>query len=208
MVDLYYGRFARQLEEMLRGGELPHGPTGERPYPWPDAPRRPLTEAYVAARERVVKTAAAVAHTHRLEQQQRLEEQVGRMQRYYRDLRGELRERLERMQKDSRVRPETVGSLEERLQGVGQEERLRIAELRQKAALSMHLRLLNLLFIFYPKCRIRARLQPKKGQALELILVWDPLVGQLEPLACPRCSRPTRELAQGARDVFGCPGCV
>ncbi|MEW6755617.1 MAG: hypothetical protein AB1505_32270 [Candidatus Latescibacterota bacterium] len=207
VVDLHYGRFAHHLEEMLRAASLPYAPSDERPLPWPDASRLPLAEACAAARERVIRTAAAVAQGHRVEQQERLQRQVARMQRYYQDVRAELALRLERARQDRRLRTETVTSLEERLQGTGREEQLRIAELRQRAALSMELELLNLLLISYPKCQIPTRLEPRRGQPLDLELVWDPLTSQVEPAACPRCGRPTREVVQGERYLFGCPEC-
>jgi len=207
VVDLFYGRFARHLEEALRRGEFPYTLSEVRPFPWPDAGRIGLAQAYQQARDRVVGTAGAAARTHRLEQEERLQQQVERMRRYYRDLGEELGERLEKARRDGRVRPETLGSLEQRLQGLGQEERVRIAELRQRATLRMHLRLLNLLLIAYPKFRIQACLVLKKGSPAELELVWDPLVGHLEPLPCPGCGGPTRQLESVPRVGLVCPEC-
>lgn len=206
-VDLFYGRFARHLEEGLRQGEFSYALGEERPFPLPDAPRISLAEAYGRARDRVVGTATAAARTHRLELEQRLEEQVVRMRRYYRDLAEELRERLERARRDSRVRPETIGSLEERLQGLAQEERVRVGELRQRSALRMHLRLLNLLLIVYPKFRIQASLALEKGPPVALELVWDPVAGHLEPPPCPSCGRPTLRLETTGRGRLACPVC-
>lgn len=207
VVDLYYGRFARHLEELLRGGESPYSFAQERPFPWPDAPRLGLAAAYQRGRDRVVGTAASVAHTHRLEHEQRLGRQVERMQHYYRDLRDELQERLERARQDRRTTPETRRSLEERIPGLAQEEHFRLAELRQRSHLRLHLRLCNLMLLAYPKFFLQGRLVPAKGPAVEMALVWDPLAGHLEPPPCPCCQRPTRVLAQGRQGTLGCPEC-
>jgi hypothetical protein len=207
VVDLFYGRFARHLEEMLLRREFFNGTSERRPFPWPDARRLPLAQAYLRARERVVGTAMAAARTHRREQEQRLEQQVERLGRYYRDLGKELEERLEKARRDGRMRPETLRSLEERRAGLAQEEQVRVAELRQRTRLRMHLRLLNLLLIAYPKFRIPVFLALKKGPSVELELVWDPLIGQLEPPSCPACGRPTRRLEVLNRGGLGCPEC-
>ena len=208
VVDLHYGRFARHLEELLRGGALPPACSRERPFPWPDASRIPLAQAYAQARRRVAGTAASVAQAHRAEQEQRLEKQVGRMQGYYRDLEQELAERLDKARVDGRTSEQSLHSLEERLQGVGREEGMRIAELRQRSTLQSHLRLLNVLLVVYAKLCIRAELVPQEGSALELTLVGDPILGQVEPLDCPQCGRPTRELVEGPRRAVGCAECL
>jgi len=208
VVDLYYGRFARQLEELLRRGESPYPFAEERPFPWPNAPRLDLAVAYQKARERVVGTATSVAHTHRLEQEQRTMRQAERMHGYYRDLREEMQERLERARQDGRTTPETLHSLEERLQRLTQEEKVRIAELRQRSGLRIHLRLLNLMVVYYPKFSLQLHLVLKKAPAMEIPLVWDPLASHLEPPSCIHCQRPTRILAQGRRGDLGCPECM
>ena len=208
VVDLHYGRFARHLEELLRREEVPYTLAEERPFPWPDASRCPLVEGYRRARERVVGTAAAVANTHVVEQEQRAGRQIERMQRYYRDLENELRERLEKARGDGRTRPETRNSLEERLQGVVREEKIRIAEMQQRSALHMHLRLLNLMLIAYPKFCIQSCLAPEKGPPLALTLVWDPLAGHLEPPPCPHCGLSTLVLVQTHLGGVACPECL
>ena len=199
------GGFARQLEGLLRAGtyEL----AAERPVPCPDAPSRPLAQAYAMARERVAATALSVGRGHQREHEERLGRQVERMERYYGDLRDELKERLARARQDGRTSPKTVASLEERLAGIDREERVRVDELRRRSALRVSVRLTNLLLLAYPKLRVAATLTPKRGPDLSLDLVWDPLAGQLEPADCPSCSRATRQLSQGGRGEWVCPGC-
>lgn len=205
-VDLYYGRFARHLEGLLRAGtyEL----SAERPFPLADAPRRRLADAYAMARERVVATALSVGRGHQREQEERVGRQVARMERYYEDLQEELGERLAKAQRDGRASAKAVESLEQRLLGVGHEQRVRVGELRQRSALRVSVRLTNLMLVAYPKLRLEARLAPKRGAAVPLTLVWDPLAGQLEPPDCPTCRRPTRQLLQGERGQLACPGCA
>lgn len=204
-VDLYQGRFARHLEGLLRAGT--YDLSAERPFPCPDAPSRPLAQAYAMARERVAATALSVGRGHQREHEERLGRQVARMERYYGDLRDELQERLAKARQDGRTSPKTVASLEERLAGIGREERVRVDEVRRRSALRVSVGLTNLLLLAYPKLRVAATLTPKRGPDLSLDLVWDPLAGQLEPPDCPSCSRATRQLAQGGRGEWVCPGC-
>src|SRR5207244_2386641 len=81
-----------------------------------------------------------------------------------------------------------------RAEAVGREERLRIAELRQKNSLTVELRLLSLLQIYQPKLLLRCRLTAPKRPDASLNIVWDPLLDGLEAVPCPSCRRPTFHL--------------
>ena len=74
-------------------------------------------------------------------------------------------------------------------------------------ALSVRLRLLNLLVIRQPKLRVHAVAHPATGTPLPLELIFDPLVEAVEAPPCPLCQRPSFELHR-QRSALVCPACV
>ena len=192
-MDLHTGRQVRHLEELLSPAHLSEVP-GET---LPEAPRRPLTEAYRLARERAVRSVGAVANQRRRDLEERRRRQEARMTQYYRDLREEVREQIARAESRSTDPSRAVS----RLQAVEQEEKLRLAELRRKSALRVNLRLLNVLEVRQPKLLLECRLSSRRDDSAALSLVWDPLVESLEAPACPECAQPTFRF----RFRFKCP---
>ena len=91
-VDLHQGRQVRHLERLLD-----HAHLGESPWsPLPEARHGGLASAYPLARDRVVRTVAALANVRVRELGERLDRQIARMTRYYADLRAEMEEQAER----------------------------------------------------------------------------------------------------------------
>ena len=107
-----------------------------------------LVTAYPIARDRVVRTLSALANTSFRELHERLDRQLERIGRYYADLRAEVEEQAERRPATATRTPRSSPRGSRRLE---REEQLRVAELRQKSQLKVHLRLLNLLVIHQPK---------------------------------------------------------
>ena len=103
-IDLHHGRQVRHLERLARSE-----PPGPEPWtPLPEARHPGLEAAYPIARDRVVRTLAALANTRSRELAERLDRQVERMRRYYGDLRAEVEEQAERAAKPRRGRPRQV----------------------------------------------------------------------------------------------------
>jgi hypothetical protein len=200
-VDLHYGRQVRHLEPLLDRSRLADEPR----TPLPEAHHVGLAGGYAVARERVVRTVAALANTRVRELNERLERQVERMNRYYADLRAEVDEQAERL----RDRGEDTSKHAARREALEREERLRIAELRQKSTLTVRQRLVSLLVIDQPKLLLQVSAQPKAAGAspTRLELVWDPLVEVLEALACPTCGQPTYALDVDRQGRLFCPAC-
>jgi hypothetical protein len=204
-VDRYYGREVRYLEPLLKGERL----ADIRRWPYPDANARPLDQAYLTAREGVVRTVKAEVKTRQHETQTRLAEQTARMTRYYADLRAELTERLEK----AAARGEETESLRLRLTALDREEALRLEELQRKAVIRVQLRLMNLLHVKIPHLFLTTTLvlvESKPGapfRPLSLTLTWDPLVEKTNPLDCPHCAHPTYELRLRRTGVVTCPNC-
>jgi hypothetical protein len=182
-LDLHYGRQVRHLEKLLDVGRLAEHPA----LPLPEARRSGVAAAYRTAREEAVRTLAALANTRDRELRERLQRQVARMTRYYADLRAELDDQDRR----SRGGDEARAKVAARRAAIDREERLRVAELRQKNTLRVHLRLLNLLVIQQPKLQLSCALRLAGRTPGRLELVWDPLVESLEAAPCPECGRPT-----------------
>src|SRR5262249_23949274 len=134
---------------------------------------------------------------------ERVERQVARMKQYYADLRDELGEAARR----ARDKDEAAAQLPQRRAAVEREEQLRIAELRQKSALRVELRLLQLLLIRQPKLLLHGQVSAPSRPAVGLELVWDPLVETLEAPSCPTCGRPTYALDLSRFGRLVCPAC-
>jgi hypothetical protein len=198
-IDLHYARQARHLEKLLDRSHF-----SETPWtPLAEARHVPLAAAYPAARDRVVRTVAALANTRSRELGERLERQVERMHRYYADLRTEVDDQARR----ASGRDEDPAKFAARREALQREEQVRVAELRQKGALKVLLRLINLLVVHQPKLLLTAGVHgPGVSDALEL--VWDPLVDGLEAVPCPECGQPTFAFDVNRPKRLVCPSCA
>jgi hypothetical protein len=199
-IDLHHGRQVRHLDRLLDRSHLAE-------EPWtslPEARHAGLASAYPIARERVVRTLAALANTRARELGERLGRQVERMRRYYADLRAEVEEQAERV----RNRSEDPAKFAARREALDREEQLRVAELRQKSSLWVHLRLVNLLEIHQPKLLLRTSVLSGGSAASPLELVWDLLVDALEAIPCPDCGQPTFALEIIRQGRITCPTCA
>jgi hypothetical protein len=203
-LDLHYGRQVRHLERLLDRTHL-------APEPWsplPEARRLGLVAAYPIARDRVVRTVAALANMRSRELFERLGRQVARMRRYYSDLCAEVEEQAERAGKRGE---EDMAKFASRRETLEREEQLRIGELRQKSSLKVHLRLINLLKIQQPKLLLQATVHRAgsgaSAVAVPVELVWDPLVEGFEAVSCPHCGHPTFILRSNRPGTLACPDC-
>ncbi len=199
-IDLHYGRAARHLEELLRSAVV----FETRPFPYPDAPRLALTQAYHLAREEATRTVAVAAATRLNELQQLLQRETHRMHRYFDDLRAELADRESRAES----RGEDAARFSSQRQALEREEQARIAELSRKMALRVQVRLLNVLLVIQPKLRIRVHLVPAHGAAGATDVVWDPAQQKVEAVVCSTCGRPTLDLALSRSGQVVCLTCA
>jgi hypothetical protein len=189
----------RHLDALLNRAHLAEHPA----LPLPEARHQSVAAVYPAARDQVLRSLAALAYVRSRELTERLDQQIARMTQYYADLRGELEEQGRR----ARDKEEAAGRLEARRAAIDREEQLRVAELRQKSTLWVHLRLLQLLVIQQPKLLIRAMITAPDRGAGHLELVWDPLLDALEAAPCPSCGRPTYAFDLTRQGNIICPAC-
>jgi Zn finger protein HypA/HybF involved in hydrogenase expression len=128
------------------------------------------------------------------------------MARYYADLGDELDEQIRR----AGERGDDLAKFAVRRESLQREEQFRVAELRQKSALRVHLKLIQVLVVRQPKLLIRAQaVSPRKSAATsELELVWDPLMESLEAASCPKCGSPTMTFQHDRQNRLACPQCA
>jgi hypothetical protein len=199
-IDLHYGREVRHLEALLQPSRLAEQP----PRAMPEARQMSLAAGYAVARDQALRTFAALANVRGRELAERRDRQIERMSRYYNDLRSELEEQQSR----ARHPEEEAGRLTERRAAIDREEHVRVAELRQRSALRVNLRLLQLLLIGQPKLLVHTRVGVEKSPGEPLELVWDPLEEAVEAPPCPECGRPTFRLERNRAGHIVCPECA
>jgi len=199
-IDLHYGREVRHLDQSLDRSRLLEEP----PLLLPEARRSTVAAVYPAAREQVLRSLAPMAGVRHRELTERLDRQVVRMRRYYADLREELEEQRRR----THDKEEAAQRLEARRAAIEREEQVRVAELRQKSALRVHLRLLQVVMIQQPKLLAHALFTVPDREPNRLELVWDPLLEVMEAVPCPECARPTYALEATRMGRVVCPACA
>ncbi len=201
-LDRCYNRQVRYLDELLNGERF----ADTRRWTFADAKSQPLGDAYLAARDALVRTVRAEVHARQHHTQTRLIEQTERMKRYYADLRAELAERIER----AAARGDETESLRLRQDALDREQALRLDDLARKAQLRVQLKLVNLLHVKIPRLFISTRVTAKQIPMIHpasLTLTWDPLTEKTDALVCPNCQRPTFELRVNRQGVLHCAEC-
>jgi len=198
-VNLYYGRQVRHLDELLKNGAF----SDRRPMPYPDAPMIALTKAYKIAISSVIGTVNAVANTQKQKMKERAEVKIKRMTQYFHDLREELKERIER----AKNREQDTEKFYERLKAIDREQQVRITELKSKTEMQIQLQLKSLMILKMPKLQMQVNFNPKKGETVQVSLVWDLFWEKLEAPECPNCSRPTFEFFLNKYNQLICPEC-
>ncbi|MBI1903219.1 MAG: hypothetical protein HYS13_19125 [Planctomycetia bacterium] len=199
-MDLHYGREVRQVESLLDPSRLADQP----PVALADVRHEGLRAVYLKAREQVLRSVSALANLRNRELTARCEQQTARMRHYYADLRHELEEHSRR----SKQADGHDARLAQRRAGIDREEAVRVAELRQKTSLRVHLRLLQVLVVRQPKLLATARITQRKRPPAALQCVWDPLSETIEAPACPRCARPSYALEVDRVLGLVCPACA
>jgi hypothetical protein len=193
-IDLHHLREVRHLDLLLASDRLSEDSQAELP----DAPHGGLMAGYRAARKQIAPTVASLANARRREWTGRVEKQIARMSAYYAQLRTEADEQAARDAEPER--------LERRREAIDREEKLRVAELRQKSSVRAQVELASLMIVQQPKLLIGASIH-EKGRAIgQLQVVWDPLLEAIEAVACPVCGQPTFAF-RIHRDRLACASC-
>lgn len=194
-IDLHYCREVRHLEFLLAPGRLSEEPEGHLA----EAPHASLTTGYRAACKQVAPTVASLANSRRREWTSRFEKQIARMAAYYEQLRREADEQAARTADSARAAA--------RRDAIDREERLRVAELRQKSAVHVRVKLTSMMVVEQPKLLISAAVFDKNRPVGRLEAVWDPLSEAIEAIQCPACGQPTFA-PRIHRNGLGCANCA
>ena len=110
-----------------------------------------------------------------------------RLNEYYQELERDLQHRLAGASADRRA------SLEEKLSAVRREREQKLADVAERYRVKLNLTLLNLLVIQQPKLVVPLNIENRTTQ-ISVYAVWDPLLHQLEPLACQVCGEPGQRI--------------
>jgi hypothetical protein len=178
--------------------------------PLPEAPHASLTAGYRLVREHATRSFSALANVRRREGASRVEKQIGRMVGYYAQLRQEAKEHAERAAARTGGEAGDVQPAEraaQRIEAIDREETLRIAELRQKSAVRVQVKLSGLMLVVQPKLLLDLAAETNNRPPGRLKAVWDPLTESLEAISCPQCDHPTFEF-RASRTGLICASCT
>jgi hypothetical protein len=199
-IDLHHLRQVRHLDQLLVRSRLAEQPGQALPEAW----RHSLLDGYVAAREEALRTFSVLANARGRALADRLDKQGARISRYYADLRGELAGQARRQREHGAA----LERLTARREAIDREEQLRIAELKQKSGLRVQTRLLQLLIVEQPKLLGQMSIFDERRRLHgSAEVIWDPLLGAVEPVDCIACRRPTLALSLTRRGEVVCPDC-
>ena len=162
----------------------------------PDAP--PLSNPVLAELLRRATSAARDTLAPALEALTRraarhLELDRARLTQYYEEVRQDLERRRARAADETRR-----SALKDKLAAAQEEAQAKLADIETKYRPRLELELINLMVIAQPKVTLFVHIESRTAQITRTV-VWDPLLQQIEPLACDACGN------AGAR-LFLCNG--
>jgi len=197
-MDLHYLREVRHLDTLLAYDRLSDSPETFLP----EATHASLPAGYRAARGHVTRTVAPLANARRREWAGRMQKQIARMSAYYAQLRVEADAQAARSSD-----PAAAARAASRREAIDREEALRIAELRQKSAIQVHVGLASVMSVIQPKLLIATTISGKGAISSKLNVVWDPLSETIEAVPCPACGQPTFAFKM-SRNGLTCENCI
>lgn len=122
-----------------------------------------------------------------------LELDRARLQEYYDDISRDLRRRLDRAGDLPEDQAQRRASLEDKLAAAGAEREAKLADVEAKYRPRVELELTNLQFIHQPKVLLPVHIGTR-STTVERIVVWDPILHRIEPLACDVCGQSATRL--------------
>ncbi len=198
-VNLTDGRILRRLDEAIER----YGLSSEPWEPLPTAEELPVGQTYSVARAELERRIPSTLGSRRRHLEWRLERESGRATAYYGELLRELREEQNALPADDPGRPR----IESKARAIQMEQEGRLAELRGKYRLEIHVSLMSVLRLYQPKLVFRGTLAGKTHRA-EIALVWDPVENTGEPARCSHCSAFTYQLGLIRPGAVACTSCL
>ena len=123
-----------------------------------------------------------------------LELDRARLNEYYDDIARDLKRRLDRAGDVPENRPQRRAVLEDKLAATQAEREAKLADVEAKYRQRVELELINLQVIHQPKVLLPVHIGNRSAR-VERVVVWDPLLHRLEPLACDVCGQAATRLA-------------
>ncbi len=193
-VDAASLRLVRRYEEpfsRLSFADAGPGPTADRPF----------EECYRVAREEILQKARIGFKAAERESDEDLSRELARLECYHGGLLREMNEDMEPLAAEDPRRAAILG----RMQAVRADHDRSQSQARDRHRLSLEAEAIGALGIVYPRRVTSLRLSDERGRGAEVEAVWDPVLEQFDPLACPVCGRPTYSLELRGRSVScGC----
>jgi hypothetical protein len=166
VLDLSTGNRANHLAEVLD-----RFPKLDQPsFPYPEAPRIPLQQAYERAAKAAEQAAMKLAKPRKAALDGRVLTEMKRANSYFATLRSELAERRAKAEKKG----DDLTRFAAQAQTLALEEQARLRELDTKRQLELQLSLINLLWVEQPKLLLEISLKGETRQA-----VWDPAIRRI-----------------------------
>jgi len=122
-----------------------------------------------------------------------LELDRARLNEYYDDIARDLKRRLDRAGDVPQDRPQRRAVLEDKLAATKAEREAKLADVEAKYRPRVELELINLEVIHQHKVLLPVHVGNRSAR-VERVVVWDPLLHRLEPLACDVCGQAATRL--------------
>jgi len=131
-----------------------------------------------------------------------LELDLARLTAYYDNIARDLGRRLDRTDD-----PDRRAGLQDKLAAAQAEREAKLADVQAKYRLCVELELINLQVITQPKILLPVRISNRSAD-VERVVVWNPLLHCIEPLACDVCGRSATRLTLCSGGHLAHDGCL
>lgn len=174
----------------------------EREYQAAPAPIRPLADLYPVARQELGKLVQEQARPLQQTALSLQEQELTKVRSYFAETEAEIRQKLA-----ASTDPDRKVRLEQQLAATQADQERRIKDTRARYQVEVDVRLDHLVAYHLPCIFIQLNLQHKTF-TLTQTLIYNPLRGDIELPACPRCGRASSCLVPTLDGQLICPECL
>ncbi|BCV22909.1 hypothetical protein [Moorella sp. Hama-1] len=174
----------------------------EPEYQASPAPIRPLADLYLVARQELGKLVQQQARPLQQTALRLQERELAKVRSYFAETEAEIRQKLA-----ASSDPDKKARLKQQLAATQADQERRIKDTRARYQVEVDTRLDHLVAYHLPCVFVRLNLQHKTFN-LAQTLIYNPLQGDIELPACPRCGRASNCLVPTAAGQLLCPECL
>ncbi|MGI9861132.1 hypothetical protein SDD30_07070 [Moorella naiadis] len=174
----------------------------EPEYQAAPAPMRPLADLYLVARQELGQLVQQQARPLQQTALRLQERELAKVRSYFTETAAEIRQKLA-----ASSDPDKKARLEQQLAATQTDQERRLQDTRTRYQVEVDARLDHLVAYHLPCIFIRLNLQHKTFN-LAQTLIYNPLQGDIELPACPRCGRASSCLVPTAAGQLLCPDCL